>query len=192
MSSPTDFNQDHSEVKYDSVKEGTRIFVSGRWQLFLKEVVLCFKRVTTCYSPPYSYIPISSLFPQGKGHCLSFWFDPRVAWRMGSHMLWPGNVTFLGCFSSVSKQNTESHPSQKLQVSSWNINVIITVQLIVAKAHLKIITAFHLSWVLTLLKCIVPLEYFFVRGKINGERKMKEFGKNVGTKQLLNLDHKVS
>lgn len=102
------------------------------------------------------------------------------------------HTTFLGWLSSVSKQNTQSHLSHELQVASWNTNIIITVQLIAAKAHLKIITAFHLNWVVTLLKCIFLSNYFFVRGKINGGRKWKEFGKNMGTEKLLKLDFKVS
>lgn len=87
------------------------------------------------------------------------------------------HTTFLGCLSSVWKQNSQSHLSHKLQMASWNTNVIITMQLIAAKAHLKIITAFHLNWVVTLLKCSFLLNYFFVRGKINGGSKWKEFGK---------------
>lgn len=89
------------------------------------------------------------------------------------------HTTLLGCLLSVSKQNTQSYLSHKLHVASWNTNVIITVQLIAAKAHLKIITAFHLNWIVTLLKCIFLLNYFFVRGKINGGRKWKEFGKKI-------------
>lgn len=49
-----------------------------------------------------------------------------------------------------------------------NTNIIITVELIAAKAHPRIITAFHLTWPGTLLKCSFILNYFFVRGKING------------------------
>lgn len=31
LTNPTDFNKDHVEVKFDSVKKGTRTFLRGKW-----------------------------------------------------------------------------------------------------------------------------------------------------------------
>lgn len=82
------------------------------------------------------------------------------------------HTTFPGCLSSVSKQNTQSHLSHKLQVASWNTNIIITVELIAAKAHLKIITAFHLNWVVT-LKMYFSLKLLLCQREDKWRKKME-------------------
>lgn len=121
-------------------------------------------RFTTYYS---LFLPIHTLLPSNGKVTVSH-FD-----------LIPGRLRELAVMlcgqekhniSRVSQKQIYNHSITQAAGGIMNINIIITVELIAAKAHPRIITAFHLTWPGTLLKCSFILNYFFVRGKINGQR----------------------
>lgn len=60
-----------------------------------------------------------------------------------------------------------------------NTNIIITAELIAARAQPRIITAFHLTWPGTLLKCIFILNYLFVRGEEKWRQKMERIWRKI-------------
>lgn len=119
------------------------------------------------------------------------WF--QGGWEHWQSCFMARKHTFLGCLSSVSKQNTQSPLSHKVQLASWDTNIIITVPLTAAKAHLKIITAFYLNWVVISLEYIFSVKLLLCQREDKCRKKRESiWQKNTESEKLLMLDCKVS